>query len=1403
MAYIVNNTRGNIVAVVQDGTINTTATSLALVGRNVSPYGQINLENLVKQLENFTNDTPPDAPQQGQLWYDLPNTSLKVWTGVTWKTVSGLTRSGGAPTQSVVAGDLWYNPNNNQLQIWTGTAWSDTYSVPFLTTAPPVTANGEFYYNTVSQTLYVSDLGQNKWRLIGPPGVENFLITRWESVKVVDTGSTEHAIMIGYVNGEAVAIMAKENFRLATINPIPGFLDIVKGMTMSNTAVVAGDLQGRADRASQAAALNPGATINGVLFTGAAPIEVPIAGVVPVSQGGTGITAYFPGQLLIGSNGNLVANTLTGAGGITITNGPGSIEIGYTGTANIEGGAGISVVYSGQSGIINNTGVTSISADAGSGISLNSTTGAVQITNSGIRGITAGAGINVSTVNGTTTVTNSGIRDIQGVGNVTVSVVDGVAFISSTGGGGGSADIAGSIKLWAGSTEPSDWFFCDGRALSRSTYSVLFSRIGTTYGAGDGSTTFNIPDFRGRFGMGSSALFPRGSTGGSADAVVISHTHTGNTDIAGLHTHTGNSSSAGTHFHTGNTANSGSHTHGVTDPGHGHILTTIKRDQFDFTGGNRGYGQDTPTGNGENVAINPNFTGISINTTGSTHVHTLTTDDAGNHNHVMALNDAGSHQHSFTTSSAGQAGTNLNLPPYLSTPYIIKVNDSGGGGGDGTVYVRDILAGSGIGVSKTSDNVFTISNTAGGSGGNYLLGSGVAGQIALYGSSAPPLGWSVCNGQAVSRTAFATLFSRIGITFGPGDGINTFNLPNFNNRFAIGAGSDYNPGQTGGYQDAAIVSHTHSLGQITTKTEASGLHIHTINDSGHRHNLDDRILTEAVPGPGYGGKTPQDASGPPPATNTATTGITINSAGAHQHDLTLSGNVSTVGESAIKRNLPPFLAATYIIKMNDDIVTTVTGGTGISVNTLGNVVTVVNTGVTNLSAGSGITLSNATGSITISSSADTITAAPGSGITIDSTATSKSLSANVKSIIQGSGVSVVNNNGDITISANLFSTTSSLFNQNQGQTSINLDVPAGTWVVYATFFNHEAAFAAQTLIIDGTTVYSAPNDGDPPGTSFRPMNGIKEVTGPKTVVCSVTGVANEIGSGANSRRFVVTADRKDTIVSNVTTTTPPTTTTPGQVVRVYAAQNTAATGGQFTKVNYNTVNFDAGNYWDAANRRFNPKAAGYYRLTAVVSTTFNGSTSAVSTVSAAIRKNGATEPTARTDEFIPINAAAPLVQTMTVSDVVYFNGSTDFAEIWYAYNGGASGTQNTTFYTYLTAEACGVSNGAISEYYESPQTVRTQNILHLEYNHNLGKKPKIVEAIAVCVIPELGYNVGDEIHCMNDYSPGYYYIQPSGDATKVYLNMAGNWLVANKSTPGGGGTIAKLPNWAWKIRAFA
>ena len=104
---------------------------------------------------------------------------------------------------------------------------------------------------------------------------------------------------------------------------------------------------------------------------------------------------------------------------------------------------------------------------------------------------------------------------------------------------------AGIVVPFAGTSAPSGWLACDGAAVSRTTYATLFSAIGTTWGAGDGSTTFTLPDLRGAFlrGSGTSSLDPSSprAVGSFQAEAYASHTHSNSlSDPGHAHTQYGN-----------------------------------------------------------------------------------------------------------------------------------------------------------------------------------------------------------------------------------------------------------------------------------------------------------------------------------------------------------------------------------------------------------------------------------------------------------------------------------------------------------------------------------------------------------------------------------------------------------------------------------------------------------------------------------------------------------------------------------------------------------------------------------------------------------------------------------------------------------------------------------------------
>lgn len=196
----------------------------------------------------------------------------------------------------------------------------------------------------------------------------------------------------------------------------------------------------------------------------------------------------------------------------------------------------------------------------------------------------------------------------------------------------------GEITIWATNTAPTGWLICDGTAVSRSTYSTLFGVLSTTYGAGNGSTTFNLPNLLGKVPVGRNASDTSfdtiGETGGSKTSALTS----GNLPA---HTHTASSTSTSTST--------------VTEPnsGQGHAHNGPSGSQFTVQNINSA-GGSVSTSTGPHTAYNNTSTALA--TTGitvATSTGTSTTVSGGGNN--TATGDA------FSV-----------LQPYIALNYIIR-----------------------------------------------------------------------------------------------------------------------------------------------------------------------------------------------------------------------------------------------------------------------------------------------------------------------------------------------------------------------------------------------------------------------------------------------------------------------------------------------------------------------------------------------------------------------------------------------------------------------------------------------------------------------------------------------------------------------------------------------------------
>ena len=216
---------------------------------------------------------------------------------------------------------------------------------------------------------------------------------------------------------------------------------------------------------------------------------------------------------------------------------------------------------------------------------------------------------------------------------------------------------SGAITQYAGAAAPSGWLICNGAAVSRETYGALFGAIGTTYGVGNGSTTFNLPDLRGRVPVGKNTgtFSALGGTGGQethalTTAEIPTHTH----GVSGT-TATENAA----HSHSGSTSTeSANHNHAITDRGAGYDV--MYRSTF--------------TQSGSSIVVT-DINGLT-GATGGTVANGNTGLEQQAHAHSFSTGtESANHAHTFSATSDGGTGGNGAhniLQPYLTVNHIIK-----------------------------------------------------------------------------------------------------------------------------------------------------------------------------------------------------------------------------------------------------------------------------------------------------------------------------------------------------------------------------------------------------------------------------------------------------------------------------------------------------------------------------------------------------------------------------------------------------------------------------------------------------------------------------------------------------------------------------------------------------------
>jgi hypothetical protein len=197
MSYQINRYNGTQITVIADGTIDATL-DLKLIGKNYAGYGGVQNENFVYLLENFANTNQPPRPISGQIWFDSGNSKLKFFDGNKFRTTGGAETGSAQPT-GLTTGDLWFDTTNKQL----------------------------YTFNGVDYTL------------VGPQAAAGAQTTEMRSRRIRALDGNSYPIVEAVVDGVTVFVVNKATNPVFTldsqINPITGFTDIQKGITLSGT----------------------------------------------------------------------------------------------------------------------------------------------------------------------------------------------------------------------------------------------------------------------------------------------------------------------------------------------------------------------------------------------------------------------------------------------------------------------------------------------------------------------------------------------------------------------------------------------------------------------------------------------------------------------------------------------------------------------------------------------------------------------------------------------------------------------------------------------------------------------------------------------------------------------------------------------------------------------------------------------------------------------------------------------------------------------------------------------------------------------------------------------------------------------------------------------------------------
>lgn len=604
-----------------------------------------NVVRLMENFANTTAPTEPLPGQlwynSTTKLLNVNISTVKGTASVIWKTIAGMTYSASTPTNAYT-GEQWYDSTNGQLKIYTGTAWKligplsrtatgNSGAVPDTVTDAPPSAT------FVVIKFFIDDILVGIWSKDGPfaSDVPGFATIR-KGLNLNSTlgqafwGNSEVASSL-YVSGVAVA--GSSFLRNDISSTVNGALTLTNdgGVTFGAASDFVGSvasgvvtLRNQTNNKDLVFSVKSGglqtAFLRGNSVTGLAEVysdptasspalSVATKNYVDTLSGSVNGTANFFGDITPSANLTYTLGNTTNRWTNIFSE---SILVGNVNAANIFATLsnvatmylGVDIIPTanissniGSAGMRFNTIHTQSAALTGAlTVGTNATVGgAIVVTGTGsVTGNLSTAGNLSSTSSRTSVSTATGALVLSGGAGIAGNLHVGGTIVTPTMPSGTSNTAVattafvqtnslptGSLMMWPTVTAPTGYLLCNGTAISRTTYAALFAIIDTTFGVGDNSTTFNLPNYNNRVPVGAGGLYAVGASGGSKDAVTVSHTHTA--------------------------------TSTVTDPGHNHGLTRAGNPDLFSSSPNAAYRAD-PNGNAPIFNWTAN-TGVTVATT--------------------------------------------------------------------------------------------------------------------------------------------------------------------------------------------------------------------------------------------------------------------------------------------------------------------------------------------------------------------------------------------------------------------------------------------------------------------------------------------------------------------------------------------------------------------------------------------------------------------------------------------------------------------------------------------------------------------------------------------------------------------------------------------------------------------